>query len=302
MHSYISFSIRFFVMAVLLWLFTGCKPQPVKAKIVAQVGSAALTLEQLRGNFPKEYEHLVSKDQYLDYVKRWIDQEILYQEALSIKLNENPAIIRLISEQTKKIIVEEYLARHSMGITYTPDEPAIQQYYDVHQAEFLRQEPEIKFATISLKSLKKAWEVRELVNANNFISILNQVSLGLKPVSLQDLSFKKFDEIDACIASEAFSIRIGGISRPLKCNDVYNILRVVDKKAAGSLKDIDDVREEIANILVNVWSKKQLDQKIKELKDGMFYSYDISLVPGLDTLKVEPEPLPEEPPEQAPGE
>ena len=58
-------------------------PAPV---VLAQVDQAKLTLDEIRESFPAEYEKILPREQYLDFIQRWINDEVVYQQALKIKL------------------------------------------------------------------------------------------------------------------------------------------------------------------------------------------------------------------------
>jgi hypothetical protein len=274
-------------------VITVCTKSGDTRNVVAQVGNSVLTQEELKNNFPVEYEHLITHEQYLDFIKRWIDEEVLLQAAVKRKVHLNPEIKTKIKEQRKKIIVEEFLARESKGFSYVPDEEAIQQYYESHQKEFIRRESEIKYAGIVVKSLKQAWQIREMISTGNFMAMIRAHSIGEIPESFADLPYQRMNEIDTCIYSVVFSTRIGGTTQPIRCGDNYHLVRIIDRQGPGTLKPLDEVKQEIANILINGKQKKYLDMKIQELKSDVFFTYNLDLVPGtqksevLDTLEDE---------------
>ena len=77
----------------------------------------------------------------------------------------------------------------------------------------------------------------------------------------------------------AFDIKKGGISSPQKCDDDIYIVRVIERKKAGTLKDLSDVKEEINNILVQKWHQRNLREKIDDLKKEIYFSSNLDLIP-----------------------
>src|SRR5690606_10344613 len=108
----------------------GCKEEKAQATVLAQVGEASLTLEELRESFPVEFEQLIRREQYLDFIKRWMDDEVVYQQALKAKIDSDPAIKRKLDKVRRKLLIEEYLAKENAAEVYEPDEIAMNQYYE----------------------------------------------------------------------------------------------------------------------------------------------------------------------------
>jgi parvulin-like peptidyl-prolyl isomerase len=268
-----------YILGISLVANLSCRKSKEGKNVVAQVGGSVLTLQELQDNFPSEYRHLIRREQYLDFIQRWIDEEILLQQAMEEKLHLKSEIKRKISEQRRKVIVEEYLTSLSRNYSYAPDEEAIQQHYQEHESEFLRREPEIRYAEIVVKSLKEAWLIRKKVKENNFLSLVKNHSLGEQPNSLDELPFKKFNELDSCISSAAFSTIIGGATSPVNCGDKYHIIRIIDKQGRGTVKPLKEVTEEITNILISKGRKKYTREKIEELKSDIFLAYNLDLIP-----------------------
>jgi len=270
------------VLGILLFLvvFNSCLEPKKKDNVIAQVQSAVLSLEELENNFPAEYSNLVSKEQYLDFIKRWVDEEILLYEAEKTKLHLEPDVQRKIRESRKKIIVEEYLARESTGFSFTPDESSIRQYYESNSQSLLRKEPEFKFAVIMLPTLSDAWQLRTKVEADNFFQLQALHSVGEKTVSIENLRFKRLSELDTCYSDDVLNIRVGGTSSPIACGDRYFLVKCVDKKSAGSLRAYEDVKDEISSVLINIRHKKHLEKMINDLKSEIFFSFNPNLVPG----------------------
>ena len=104
--------IKPFALAFLgLALLAACKKQETRSVVLAQVGKSSLTLEDLRESFPAEFEQLIRREQYLDFIKRWIDDEAVYQQAKQAKLETDPIVARKLEKVRRKLLIEEFLAR-----------------------------------------------------------------------------------------------------------------------------------------------------------------------------------------------
>ncbi len=263
-----------------MFLGQGCERSEKPKDVVAQVNNSILTLTRLKEQFPQEYAKLIKKEQYLDFIKRWMDEEILYQDALKKKMDEDPDVQEKILELSKKIVVEAYLKKEFMDIKYEPEEAAVNHYYQTHADNFVRSETEIKVASLVVESLKLAWEVRGLVTGENFIDLVQEYSIADKLQNFDGLRFQKENDLDSCIAESAFNTRIGGTTTPIKCEDGYHLVRVVDKQNPGTTRALEDVREEIEHHLIQIWRKRNLEEKIDELKKEIYFSSNLDLLPN----------------------
>jgi len=266
-------------ISILCILFFACSKNKAPKNAVAQVGNSVLTVDQLHSSFPVEYKHLIKKEQYLDYIKRWMDEEILYQHALDKKIDIIPDLAEKIKGLKKKIVVEHYLDLEFSDVNFKPQEAAVQQYYESHPDDFLRTEPEVRLLQLKVGGDRLAWEIHNKIKRNNFWGLIHEYSTGPKPESLKDVPFKKKQELLPCIADPAFNMRVGGTSIPIKCDDGVRIIRVAERKKSGTLKILSSVKDEIHTILVQKWQQRNLHEKIDDLKKEIYFSSNLDLVP-----------------------
>lgn len=278
--------------------FTGCKKDADKGTVLAQVGNATLTLEELRESFPAEYEQLIRREQYLDFIKRWIDDEVLYQQAIKGRLGDDPQVKRKIDKLLRKMLIEEFLSRENSSEAFEPDEMAMNQYYEMHRDEFRRKVTEVKYAHIRLPTLKLAAEIKSRIQTdNNFLAQATTHSQDPVPESYSSLTFKKQSEVPACLANEVQATRIGANSVPITCPDGIYLVRILDRQEAGSMIPFPEAKEEISANLAMERKDKLLDGRIATYKEGIAISYNLDQIPGLtETSAAAPAPGPAEAP------
>ena len=277
-------------LVILALGFSACKKEGAKGTVLAQVGNATLTLEELRESFPSEYEQLIRREQYLDFIKRWIDDEVLYQQALKGRLDDDPQVKRKLDKLLRKLLIEEFLARENSADAFEPDDMAMNQYYEMHREEFRRKAPEIKYASICVASMKVAADLKyKVLTDNNFLAQATTHSQDPVPESFASLTFKKQSELPTCLANEVLATRIGSNTPPIACPDGVYLVRVMERQETGSLIPFAEAKEEIAATLAMDRKDKLLDGRIATYKEGIAISYNLDQIPGLTESSTAPE-------------
>jgi parvulin-like peptidyl-prolyl isomerase len=264
-----------------LALLAACKKQESRSVVLAQVGKSSLTLDDLRESFPAEFEQLIRREQYLDFIKRWIDDEAVYQQAKQAKLESDPLVARKLEKVRRKLLIEEFLARENAAEVFEPDEMAMNQYYEMHKEEFRRKGPEYKYAHIRVQTNKQASDLRPKAQRSDFLALASANSLDPAPESYASIAFKKLSEIPPCLAQEIDKAGIGNVTLPVSCADGFYLVKVLEKQDAGSLIAFPEAKEEISGILVMERKDKLLESRIAKYKEGLAVNYNLDNIPGL---------------------
>ncbi|OGS33800.1 MAG: hypothetical protein A2293_12070 [Elusimicrobia bacterium RIFOXYB2_FULL_49_7] len=266
--------------------------------VVARVGKAVLTVEDIHKRIPPEYSDFITYQQNVDYVKRWIDTEILYQAALARKIDREPDIRTRISKMQRDLLVSEMISRLSSQNADIADRD-VESYYQDHVDKFTRKETEVQYIHINVRTLAEAWKIRSQVTADNFLDLAKQYSLDPIP-STSGLPFLTRNEIMPELADIIFDIKAGGTTPPIKTPFGHYIVKIIDKKTPGTIKPLESVREEIIGRLSSQTRKQRLDELIGTMRQDMQVELQEDLIPGrresesssLETEASESSPVP----------
>lgn len=258
----------------------GCKHDKEKTAVLAQVGTSTLTLSELRESFPVEFEQLIRREQYLDFVKRWIDDEVIYQQAQKAELAKDSSVARKLARVRRKLLIEEFLARENASDVFEPDEMSMNQYYEMHKEDFRRKVPEVKFIHLRAQSMKQAADLRNKINHGDFLAVAAAGSLDPVPESYASIGFKKQSEFPPCLTQEIASAGIGAVTPPIACPDGFYLVKVLERQEAGSLIPFPEAKEEISGILVMDRKDKLLEGRIAKYKEGLAIAYNLDQIPG----------------------
>jgi parvulin-like peptidyl-prolyl isomerase len=264
---------------VALWA-AGCQSSPPSGgpdAVVAKVNKTTLTVGDLNSDTPAAVLANATPEMTQEWVQQWIQSELLYQEALRLELHKDRKTARELQKMQRdylaNILLERVLSQNAPGVS----EADIQQFYNRHQREFIRQEPELKLSVIVLKNesaARDAW--RQLSRDHDRFGELAR-TLSIDTASAQkggDLGYvKKSDISDPTLQRLVVSMRRGELSRPVRTESGYCILLVTDRHDVGSIRSLEEVRSDIVNRVL----EERRRNRIRQLVDGLRKSAEVEV-------------------------
>lgn len=266
---------------VLVFIFSGCKkknPSPV----IARIGNSVLTVEDLYKSIPPEYADRISPEQNVNYVKQWIQTELLYREALRLKYDKETHIKERLEKMKKDLLAAEVINRSSKEYNNSVDQNSITDYYNKFQDKFIRDKDMVIYLEIVVDDAKTASIIKQNANLHNFSEFAEKYSkipfsdtLNVTPVPVDDVP----PELKAAIQSTL----PGNTSNPIKSELGYHLLLIIEKLPKGSICREEEVREEIITILSAKKQKENIEKMISGLRLKNDMEYNINLITGNNT-------------------
>jgi peptidyl-prolyl cis-trans isomerase C len=222
--------------------FLGCWRTIDENEIVAKVGNMQLTKDVMKQRMSSEG---FRPDQKNEFIERWIDRELLYQEAKRLGLGDTEDV-RQELEQVKK----EYLISKLMGRVFVKEiiisEDEIASYYEDNKDLFKIDEDEVRVFHILAKSKSDAdLALKEIHAGKSFETVARERSIGLFKEKGGDIGYIRKSDVIPEIARLAFYLPIGKVSKVFKSTYGYHIIKVLKKKVKGSIKELPEVRDDI---------------------------------------------------------
>jgi peptidyl-prolyl cis-trans isomerase C len=270
-------------LILLVLALTGCEKKKRGGTQLAKVGEATLTLEDVRRTFPAEFEQALPREQYLDFVKRWIDDEVIYQQAQKAALDKDTLVAHRIEDLRRKMLIEEFMAREGAAESVEPDDAALTQYYEVHREDFRRKTPEWRVLTLRVKSLREAMDLKPKLRGSDFLAQAAPHLLDALPENMESIPYRKSQELGPCLQTVVPITLPGQIAGPLSCPEGVVLVKVLDKAESGSLVSFNDVRDHISGILMMERKSKQREGTIAHYKEGALITFNLDKIPGRDT-------------------
>jgi parvulin-like peptidyl-prolyl isomerase len=272
--------IFFFFILIISLNFTGCIKKDT-SPIVARVGSVVLTLDELNTKIPQEYYGYISQEQIADYVKQWINNQILYQEAKRLKIDKEKPIKERLQRMKEDILSAELISRNAIPLEEikVPDS-LIEQYYNENKSKFIREKSVVKYVQIVCDNAVTAWKVRAIITPDNFMTLASQYSKVPPPSKITDIPYVKIDELPPELSFEISNTKINGTTNVIKTDLGFCIARVLDKQPKGTQATLEEAKEEIISILASKMQNAALEKLVSSIRSRMIVEVN------LDNLKL----------------
>jgi len=249
-----------------------------KSPVVARVNKSKLTLRDLNKSIPASYSGRVTRKQRLNFVKQWMDTELLYQSALKNKLDKKKEIKNRLDKMKRDLLSAEMLNNITSDLQ-TPQitENDIRTYYENHKESFVRENDIVKYVEIVTENLRTGWKVRNLVKKDNFMELAKNYSIEATQ-SPKLAKFVAVNELPKELGAIIFGIRVGGTTSPIKYDNKVHIVRLLDKRSAGEISQLDEVRESIVSTLISQKRIEQINLRMANLRNGSDYEFNAAVI------------------------
>ena len=252
-----------------LW---GCD-RPEKSPVVAQVGDRHLSKEALERRIPAPYASTISPKEKQRLVENWIEEELLYLEAISQKLDRDPEISDRIDRAVRQLLASELIARTSARDDEVSQDE-ISAYYEEHRAEFERDQLELRarhLVVADRRTSDRAWQ--RLQKGEFFEMVAREISIDQSAVNGGNLGYFTEDMVTPAFWAACRDAKLGHRMR-IRTELGYHIIEVMDRDDEGSIRDLVDVRGEIQQRILTERRHEQRAKLLDELKERIEWSVD----------------------------
>lgn len=266
MRNFFNKIVRFSPFAFIALLFVMfCQKQP-ESPVIARVGKSILTVNDFYNSIPPEYSEQITREQNINYIKQWIDTELLYQEALRRRIDHDSMITDRLEKMKKDLLAAEIMNRNSMqNQASSTDDSAVQTYYEKNKENFIRENDVAKYLEIIVTDQRTAWYINKNATKDNFLSLAAEYSQQPPPETI-NAPFVILDDIQPEVRQAIEATAINTTSNPVKSELGYHIIFVLDKLYKGGTCKEDEVWEDIVNQLSTSSQKENVEKLLADLR------------------------------------
>jgi peptidyl-prolyl cis-trans isomerase C len=234
--------------------------------VIARVGSTVLTVQQIQEH-TRGLEADAARMQAQLYIQRWIESEVLYQEALRRGIEKKPEVQSALKEMTRDYIITSFVDQAANEALSVSD-VEIQNYYQEQKEEFQSNEDLYHLFMILVASQNDAIRLRAEIKAGTpFREIASRYSIDGSRLQDGEMGHVPLSSLSPLLARAVASLRPGEISAPLKSEVGYNILQLVDIQRKGTLLPLEAVRPLIQQRILARKKEDNYQRLIARLSD-----------------------------------
>lgn len=269
-----------FILIGVIWI--SCHNSKETPQIVARVGNAVLTREMVEREIPKDLSTMITQDKKRSFVRRWIDSEVLYQEALRRGLGQSPEIQRELEKLQKDLLISKLLDQEISSELQVSEQEIID-YYEQNKDSFIRDDDEVRFEFLILDSKKEAIAVKnEIRKGKTFEQLATEKFPLLAKDRGWDSGYVKYTDLMFELRRIIKRLSVKQLYGPLKTELGYYVIRLVDRQPRGSVRSLKEVRSEIESrlkvekqrelyhrFLLSLKAKRKIQMNLSALEDTL---------------------------------
>jgi len=254
-----------FTISVIAISACGCARQD--GKVLAKINDKVITLGEFNNKIerlPKHYQDIIMVQQkkFLDEIIR---EELLYQEGLRLKIDQDAETQEVITEARKKIIVARFINdKVNNAVQISDDE--LKKYYDEHSEEFML--PERWRASHILLSTRQEAEgiIAKLREGEPFDQLARESSTDATSKQGGDVGYFSKGQLIPEFEETCFSLEVGEMSDVVETQFGYHIIKLTERKSP-ELQEFDDISDLIKKELDRERKKEVFEEIMSDLRE-----------------------------------
>jgi parvulin-like peptidyl-prolyl isomerase len=228
------------------------------------INQQCLTERDVQFQLQDTYTDSLSFAEREEFVKEWIRSEILYQEALRQKLDEDERVSSLLRQKTKQVLVEQFIQQKLKDKIKVTEEDA-NKHFRENQQMYVWEDDYVGLSHIFTKGMEAATRAQLLLKeGRKFEEVVKLISEDSRTKTQGgDLGLVRVGDLTPEIAEHADKMRKGDISPLITTPYGYEIIKVTERRRRGTPMQFEHAKEEILNDLTLQRKQKELEAMFK---------------------------------------
>jgi len=252
----------FLVLITAVFIY-GCGKEPEKKDYIARVNDSYLTQDELEKMIDSAYKNNFYTN---EIIRNWIDQELLFQQAVSEGIVEEPQFRRIMAGSEKSLAAAMFLEKISeqYHFEYTDDDlekffndkkedfRLIRDTYLLNEAEFNSEIKAIEFRNSVMEGeWQKVIESGKFDSSNSMKTLLLLSEDDIYPISVRNI----LEELYPRELSIAINIDSSN----------FKVIQLIEKYPAGTVPPFNVIKSTVEQKFIFNEKRKYIDEYIKNL-------------------------------------
>ncbi|MDZ7725500.1 MAG: peptidylprolyl isomerase [candidate division KSB1 bacterium] len=272
------------VLLFFLFLLTCDRQVQDKSPVIATAGQSEYTLDQLKNMLPDQSGLELSNVQVRNYIRRWVERELVFNKALEEDLNKDPFVQKKLKELEKEYLVALYLDKYlDSNIVITEDE--IQAFYQENKQSFIRPATLYDVHYFLVDTYRNAYDIRRRLLNNESLETIAEDST-FKQVSgvYRDYGWVEKEKLSDFIQNRLRYLDVEEPSKPYKSDAGYYILYLAGLRKEGEPQTLEEVRDRVKQMINAAKREEKYVQLVNELKENIYVKVDWTVLDSIELL------------------
>lgn len=243
---------------VLLGLVACNLPFGKEDPVVVSVGNRKLTQSEVYRVVP-QWDSLSDREK-LGFLERWIDEEVIYQEAMDANIMNDSILSAQIETTIRKMVVDFYLQTFADTMMIGDSEKL--NYYQAHRNSYLRGKTTVSGAILNFKD----WASADAYYSEMKTRVINAVP----PEHPNVKEIVRFDSVattpDSCMIPDILTYPVGKLSVMRYCNGALKMAVVTERLDSADVRPFKEVADDVFNMVWIEHRRAVMDRLKKEWK------------------------------------
>ena len=256
-----------FVLAI---IGSGCRPREPKSGYIARVGDSYLTWEEMQTD--NDSTPASSDARIRQGVARWVNNELLYQEARRQGLENSEMVQLRLRDVRKELSIEAFLQKEIYGDTVQIAEDSIRGYYAGHPQEFILREDLVQVNLVAFSDRAKANSFRsKIVGGSRWDAVLTAAQNDTSvQKSMTMFTSARYHTQQTLFPPELWRVAMnlppGEISFPVRTQGSFVLIQTLARYRQGTNTPLDFARSEIRQRLIIERRRQRYSDLIARLR------------------------------------
>lgn len=280
------------ISLLVILVLSGCGRGRQPAAFVARVNNEYLTQDEMRETL--DTVALGAGPQVRDFVARWVNATLLYEEAKREGLERDPEVNRTLEEMKRRLAIDRLLEKK----VYTDElreigDEEIKTYYEKHKGDYLLTENVAKIQYVLFSNREAATSFRnQVVKSQKWFEVLadfvQNSSLASSIISRVDSLYIKGSTAAAKeLWKTAAQLSAGEISPVTKAEEGYYVLRSLGVQQKGDIAELSFVEPEIRDRVLVEKHQKALERFLDRLRKKYAVELNLDVLGTADTTQTQ---------------
>lgn len=255
---------KIIISLLILFIVFSCQEK----KPVIKIGNKKITKDEILAQLPEEVS--LNEQNLMPILERIVNSELIYLAAQEKGLTKNKTLQMKLKALQRDFFANALIEEEAKRISVSQKE--VLDYYNQYKEDFLS---EIKIRRIVVYEEDLASRIyEELKKGKDFVSLAKEYSQDqLLPAGGESKYFPRGFLADPILEEQIFSLKINEFTLPIKSQEGYQIIQLVDKKKVKKDISLSEVENYITQILKYKKGYEMLNKMLLDLKEKYKVSY-----------------------------